>query len=153
MTDKTVVELIERAIERADHMTADAEMMDLEYAAICQASELRWGAFEADKNELTQRNHIIFMERKNALKRSIEMTREDAEHYRAVAEALKAIPMMKAVIARANNTLFGSWSFFMSKSGDDEPTEHHLSDEIDKLKEYGRKQYLRAEALTNGGTA
>ena len=56
-------------------------------------------------------------------------------------EALEdEIAKLKAVIARANNSLFGSFNFFLSLDGS-EGTEHHLSDAIEDLKAEANDRY------------
>lgn len=57
------------------------------------------------------------------------------------------VEMMKKVLSRANNSLFGSFGFFMSDRGDKPAHEFHLHDPIEKLKAYGNEQWQRAEKL------
>jgi hypothetical protein len=86
-----LLSLAERASERAGHMGADVEMMEIELVSMEAASERKWGEYQDSPSDLSRRNHIVFMDRKDALRRSIQTTREDAEHYRACAAALRAL--------------------------------------------------------------
>lgn len=60
---------------------------------------------------------------------------------RAIADRLAAanaqLEFDRKVIARANNSLFGSWGYFLSLDGG-EPNEHHLDMPIERLKETAR---------------
>lgn len=56
------------------------------------------------------------------------------------------IDVMRAAIAWANNSLFGSHSFFLSTNGG-EPDEHHLDRAIEELKTLVRRASLPAEQV------
>ena len=84
--------LARRCEERAAHMDGDVALWELELAAVEAESKARYLQFEAAKSNLTVRNFRIFADRKSALKGSISTCREDAEHYRACAAALRLCP-------------------------------------------------------------
>lgn len=50
----------------------------------------------------------------------------------------------KAVIAEANNSLYGSHGYFLSSNGGP-ADKYHLAKPIEKLKAYGNEQWRRAE--------
>lgn len=58
------------------------------------------------------------------------------------------VEMMKKIIARANNSLFGSFGFFMSDQGDKPPHEFHLHDPIERLKADCNRWYRAASPYT-----
>jgi hypothetical protein len=86
----SLLELAERCEMRAEQLRADAELLETELSILASQKSDRWAAYENAKNDLTRRNWFVFHDRMSAVKSSAKFTREDEQHYRDCAAALRA---------------------------------------------------------------
>lgn len=85
-----VAEIAAGCLKRASELSDEAELCEIEAAALELQKEARWAEWESNKSYAAMRRWRGFYNRLSELKRNAKATREDVEHYRDCASVLRA---------------------------------------------------------------